>query len=252
MKRTTAVFRSGAAVAGAAVLSLGLALGAPAFGQPLVTPERLENGAPYSFADLIEQVSPAVVSIDVTVETDSPFGFGAAPSGEIPDELLPFFRQFGIDPEDIPEQPPEATAQGSGFFISPDGYIVTNNHVVNNATSVTVVLKDGDEIDAEIIGTDENTDLAVLKVERSAPFPFVEFAEESSIRVGDWVVAMGNPFGLGGTATAGIVSATGREISNTVYNEFLQIDASINRGNSGGPTFDLRGNVVGVNSQIFS
>jgi serine protease Do len=206
------------------------------------------SGAPISFADLIERVSPAVVSVNVTTEVEAPFpdqfDFEGAPPG-----LDEFFRQFRRDFYD--EQPQEGMSLGSGFLISPDGYIVTNNHVVDHARSVVVTMREGEEVDAEIVGVDESTDLAVLKIVSDDPLPFVEFAEGAQVRVGDWVVAVGNPFGLGGTATAGIVSASGREIGGT-YNDFLQIDAPINRGNSGGPTFDLEGRVVGVNSQIFS
>jgi serine protease Do len=208
----------------------------------------LSNGAPFSFADLIERVSPAVVSVNVTTESELPsledFDFDGAPPG-----LEEFFRQFRRDFDD--GEPREGRSLGSGFLISPDGYIVTNNHVVDHATNVVVTLREDEEIDAEIIGVDESTDLAVLKIVVDEPLPYVEFAEGAEVRVGDWVVAVGNPFGLGGTATAGIVSASGREIGGT-YNDFLQIDAPINRGNSGGPTFNLEGRVVGVNSQIFS
>src|SRR5262249_36007924 len=155
-----------------------------------------------------------------------------------------FFRQFRRDFDD--GEPQEGRSLGSGFLISADGYIVTNNHVVNGGTHVTVTLHGDDEVDAEIVGVDESTDLAVLKLVQEGDLPFVEFATEERVRVGDWVVAVGNPFGLGGTATAGIISASGREIGGQ-YNDFLQIDAPINRGNSGGPTFNLDGQVIGVN-----
>ena len=142
-------------------------------------------------------------------------------------------------------------AQGSGFFISADGYIVTNNHVVDHATDVTVTTVDGKTIAAKVIGTDSKTDLALLKVKEGGNYPFVNFASQSP-RVGDWVIAVGNPFGLGGTVTAGIVSARGRDIGSGPYDDFLQIDAPVNRGNSGGPTFNTEGEVVGVNTAIFS
>ena len=142
-------------------------------------------------------------------------------------------------------------AQGSGFFISPDGYIVTNNHVVEHATDVTVTTSEGKTIPARVIGTDPKTDLALLKVKEGSDYPYVSFASQAP-RVGDWVIAVGNPFGLGGTVTAGIVSARGRDIGAGPYDDFLQIDAPVNHGNSGGPTFNGQGEVVGVNTAIFS
>jgi len=208
-------------------------------------------GAPVSFADLIEQVSPAVVSVNVVSEQ------------EVSDlsELERFFDRFRNGPapegqEEEDEGPTrEARSLGSGFFISGDGYIVTNNHVIEGATQIEVVLEDGRELEAELVGADAATDLAVLKVDEAGSFPHVSFGNSSALRRGDWVVAVGNPFGLGGTATAGIVSAVGepgdRGRSST-YTDYLQIDAAINRGNSGGPTFDLYGQVVGVNTAIYS
>lgn len=216
--------------------------------QPLVI--AAPNGAPMSFADLIERVSPAVVSINATVT--APAGPNAVPNLEnLPPQFREWMeREFG---NRAPQQR-EGRSLGSGFFISADGHVVTNNHVIANATEITIDLPDGGELPARVIGTDPLTDIALLQVtiDDDRSFPFVTLAEEPNIRVGDWVVAVGNPFGLGGTATAGIVSATGREIATTAYNDFIQIDAPINRGNSGGPTFDLHGNVIGVNSQIFS
>jgi serine protease Do len=223
-------------------------------GKPIaVTPPA---GAPMSFADLIERVSPAVVSVQVTTEikvADRNTAFN-------PFRGLPGFDEYedrfgnknGEEDEGEPEADQEGNALGSGFFIDPRGYIVTNHHVVENAREVTVTLKSGDQLEAEIVGTDEQTDLAVLKVKKSGSYPFVEFATKAKPRVGDWVVAVGNPFGLGGTATAGIVSADGRELLGGNYNDFIQIDAPINRGNSGGPTFNLNGEVIGVNTAIFS
>lgn len=215
------------------------------------------RGAPISFADLIEQVSPAVVSVNVVSEREisglSDFEefmerFRGAPGFE---EFLERRREEqGENPE---PRTREARSLGSGFFISADGLVVTNNHVVADATQIEVVLADGRELEAELVGTDRQTDLAVLRVTESGSYPHVDFAEEMNLRKGDWVVALGNPFGLGGTATAGIVSAFGRELGpDSPYTDFLQIDASINRGNSGGPTFDLNGRVVGVNTAIFS
>ncbi len=214
--------------------------------------DRLANGAPMSFADLIERVSPAVVSIDVEAEQRVARFEGFEEELErLPPPFREFFREFGGPGAD--GRPRRRLSSGSGFVISEDGYVVTNYHVVADADAVTVSLRDGPEFDARIVGTDPSTDLAVVKVESDEPLPHVEFAKADP-RVGDWVVAVGNPFRLGGTATAGIVSATGRELGGQFgnYNDFLQIDAPINPGNSGGPTFDLDGNVVGVNSQISS
>jgi len=214
-------------------------------------------GAPMSFADLIERVEPAVVSVNVVSER------------EVNDlgDMEEFFEQFrglpGLDDfleqrrqqqdEDEEPQTQEARSLGSGFFISQDGYIVTNNHVVKDAVQIEVVTNDGKELEAELIGTDPDTDLAVIKVKDKGTYPYVRFGNSHDLRKGDWVVALGNPFGFSGTATAGILSADGRELGNdSPYTDFLQIDAAINRGNSGGPTFDLHGNVVGVNTQILS
>lgn len=211
----------------------------------------LQPGAPVTFADLIEKVSPAVVSINVIVRESSPVT-GVENLDELPEGLREWLeRQMpGLNQRRSPE-PREGRSLGSGFLISADGYLVTNHHVVSKATEITVRFEDGKEFDAELIGSDQRTDLAVLKIEGKKDFPHVKFADGVKVRVGDWVVAVGNPYGLGGTATAGIVSATGREIGSSAY-DFLQVDASINRGNSGGPTFDLYGNVIGVNSQILS
>jgi serine protease Do len=162
--------------------------------------------------------------------------------------LKPFGEQGGAFPR-IPSAP--VMAEGSGFFISADGYIVTNNHVVQNAKTVTVTMDDGKTLDARVVGTDPKTDLALLKVNQAGDYPYVSFAKNAP-RVGDWVVAIGNPYGLGGTATAGIVSAEGRDIGDGPYDRFLQIDAPINKGNSGGPAFNEEGQVVGVNTAIFS
>lgn len=207
-------------------------------------------GAPVSFADLIEQVSPAVVSVNVVSEQ------------EISDlsNMERFFERFRNGaPESEDEESEgntrEARSLGSGFFISGDGYIVTNNHVVEGATEIEVVLEDGREFDVELVGSDPETDLAVLKVNEPSTFTYVEFASSKNLRRGDWVVAVGNPFGLGGTATSGIVSAVGKpgdRARSSTYTDYLQIDAAINRGNSGGPTFDLYGRVVGVNTAILS
>ncbi len=223
------------------------------------------------FADVVERVSPAVVSVRVDSEVApvSDRGQGGSPFSAPGFEDLPedhplnrFFREFrGPDgqfenrrggPRERDRQQARPTSQGSGFFISEDGYVVTNNHVVRGGSAFTVVLDDGSELKAELVGTDPRTDLAVLKVDADREFTYVAFADDSNIRVGEWVVAVGNPFGLGGSVTAGIVSARGRDIGAGPYDDFLQIDAAVNRGNSGGPAFNLSGEVVGINTAIFS
>lgn len=206
-------------------------------------------GAPMSFADLIEHVSPAVVTIQASSVPDP--SEANVDLENMPPQMREWLeRQFGG--RAVPQSAQPRQALGSGFFISADGYLVTNNHVVEGATEITIGTAGGETYPARVIGLDPQTDLALLKVDEDIEFPFVTLEDQPHYRVGDWVVAVGNPFGLGGTATAGIISATGREIGNSTYNDFLQIDAPINRGNSGGPTFSLDGKVVGVNSQIFS
>ncbi|HEX4180175.1 MAG TPA: Do family serine endopeptidase [Caulobacteraceae bacterium] len=209
-------------------------------------------GAPMSFADIFDKVSPAVVTIDVTSHLDAraAIAHGLKIPGLPFNAVPPSPKGGGGDDDDSAPVGPKAQSSGSGFFISTDGYIVTNNHVVENADDIKVTLKDGREMPAKIVGRDEATDLAVIKVDGSN-FPFVDFENSAKPRVGDWVLAVGNPFGLGGTATAGIVSAYGRSIGDQ-FVDFIQIDAPINRGNSGGPTFDIYGRVIGVNSAIFS
>ncbi|MGJ3263199.1 MAG: Do family serine endopeptidase [Salinarimonas sp.] len=214
-----------------------------------------------SFADVVERVRPAVVSVRTRIGADAAMatgrGFPGLPPGmDIPEDspLHEFFERFRGGGNGLaPRAPaPRRGAQGSGFFISGDGYLVTNNHVVEGAETVEVLMDDGSTFDAEIVGLDPKTDLALLKVEeRDEAFPFVEFAPQAP-RVGDWVVAIGNPFGLGGTVTAGIVSARGRDIGAGPYDDFLQIDAPVNQGNSGGPAFDQTGQVIGVNTAISS
>jgi serine protease Do len=174
-------------------------------------------------------------------------------SGSLPPELRRFFEQRGAGRSQAqPESQEPVRATGSGFFISRDGYIVTNNHVVENAATITVRTNDDRELKAKLVGRDPATDLAVVKVD-GGTYPYVSFEDKAKPRVGDWVIAVGNPFGLGGTATAGIVSALARQnVSGSSYVDYMQIDAPINRGNSGGPSFDLNGRVVGVNSAIFS
>ena len=210
------------------------------------------QGAPLSFADIFQQVAPAVVQIDVKTRVQRPAGVLQIPGfGAVPIPGGPRGGGSGEEGED--DNSTTALGAGSGFLISADGFIVTNNHVVENAEEIKVKFSDGRELKARLIGRDPLTDLAVIKVEGSS-FPFVSFEDKAEPRVGDWVIAVGNPFGLGGTATAGIVSAKARDIggNENPYTDFIQIDAAINRGNSGGPTFDIYGRVIGVNTAIFS
>jgi len=238
-------------VGGAAI---SLATGYPAGAQVAQNDDTVMNrvvpadGAPASFADLTEQLQPAVVNIATrqSVEVNrNPFA--GTPFAEL------FNRRGGNQP-----QTREAQSLGSGFIISADGVVVTNNHVVapnNRATleEITVTMPDGREYEAELVGADAASDLAVLKINSNETFPFVKFGDSSAARVGDWVVAIGNPFGLGGTVTSGIVSAVYRNTGQGgAYDRYIQTDAAINRGNSGGPLFDMRGNVIGINNAIFS
>jgi serine protease Do len=206
---------------------------------------------PQGFADIVEKVKPAVISVRVKMRTE------ASTSGDGDDLPFPkgspmekFFKRFGMPDGGLPRGRRFGTAQGSGFLISSDGYAVTNNHVVEKATNVEVTTDDGKTHSAKVIGTDPRTDLALIKID-GANFPYVKLADTPP-RIGDWVLAVGNPFGLGGTVTAGIVSARGRDIGTGPYDDFLQIDAPVNKGNSGGPTFNTEGSVIGVNTAIFS
>jgi serine protease Do len=205
---------------------------------------------PVGFADIVEKVKPAVISVRVKMER--PLASGPS-SEELPfppgSPFDRFFRRFGM-PNGGEGGHEIVTGQGSGFFITADGYAVTNNHVVQNAETVQVTTDDGKTYGAKVIGADPRTDLALIKVD-GKDFPYVKFGDAAP-RVGDWVLAVGNPFGLGGTVTAGIVSARGRDIGAGPYDDFIQIDAPVNKGNSGGPTFDVEGNVIGVNTAIFS
>jgi serine protease Do len=219
-----------------------------------------------SFADVVEKVSPAVVSVLVssrvepTAANGSQFFFSGPGFDALPDDspLKQLFKHFQEQEKHQHQHGDHGgklrpTAQGSGFFISEDGYLVTNNHVVKGGGAFSVRMDDGTEYDAKLIGTDPRTDLAVLKVDgKGKKFTYVQWADDSKVRVGDWVVAVGNPFGLGGTVTAGIVSARGRDIGAGPYDDFIQVDAAVNHGNSGGPDFDLNGEVVGINTAIFS
>ena len=222
-----------------------------------LTEQARKMPAPVGFADIVAKVKPAVISVRVKVDGGSAtIGLGDD-NNQIPPGLREFFRRFGMpnfpnDPHHLPRGRGHNVimGQGSGFFISADGYAVTNNHVVDKAESVEVKTDDGKTHKAKVIGTDPRTDLALIKVE-GGPFPYVKLSDKTP-RIGDWVLAVGNPFGLGGTVTAGIVSARGRDIGANAYDDFIQIDAPVNKGNSGGPTFDTEGNVIGVNTAIFS
>ena len=259
MKKT--IFSSAAAGALAAVMIGGAAL-STASAEPVNRPTAASPsmGAPASFADIVQRVAPAVVSIDVEGKVDprlAAFGEDGDSQGDDQGQgsdqgsgQFDFRKLFPQGPDGAP--PPKMQATGSGFFISGDGYIVTNNHVVEGADKITVRTSDDRTFKATLVGRDAATDLAVVKVEGQG-FPYVSFEDRAKPRVGDWVVAVGNPFNLGGTATAGIVSALGRDkVSGSSYVDYMQIDAPINRGNSGGPTFDMSGRVVGVNTAIFS
>jgi serine protease Do len=250
-------------LASVAVASLGVAgvLGGnaftpthPAYAAAVSTADLPQN-AP-SFAPLIDRVKASVVSVKVKIAAEDGEADGQV-SGQmdnLPPEIQKFFKQFGGQPNGggAPEgKRPMMMGEGSGFFVSADGYIVTNNHVVQKAKTVTVTTLDGKTLDAKVVGTDPKTDLALIKVSEAGDYPFVAFSKEAP-RIGDWVVAIGNPYGLGGTVTAGIISAEGRDIGDGPYDRFLQIDAPINRGNSGGPTFNMKGEVVGVNTAIYS
>jgi len=247
------------ATALSATLSLAPSLPVHAESAAQVAPQQ-------GFADLAEKVMPAVVSVEVNLanvaddssdEDGSGNSQGAVPNSPGDNPFGDFFNQFPQFRGQIPQQQQPSRprgggmAQGSGFIISADGYAVTNNHVVQNADKVSVKLNDGTEFPAKVIGTDPKTDLALIKIEAKQKFDFVKFATNDP-RVGDWVMAVGNPFGLGGTVTTGIISARGRDIGSGPYDDFLQIDASINRGNSGGPAFNLNGEVVGINTAIYS
>ncbi len=212
------------------------------------------------FAGLVERVRPAVITV---IAKKSDHASLKAPNMEapnLPDNFKEFFKRFGL-PDELGKRfkapqwgwapPGQARGHGSGFFISSDGHIVTNNHVIAGADEIKVRMADGKMLDAKLVGKDQKTDLAVLKVKGSG-FAHVSFGDSDQTRVGDWVVAVGNPFGLSGTATAGIVSARGRDIGSGPYDDFIQIDAPINRGNSGGPTFNRKGQVIGVNTAIYS
>ena len=247
-------FRPARAIVGASLLSASVFAGVPAallFADGAAAQEgRSFHVAPASFADLADKVRPAVVSVNV--KSRGSVGDVSNRDFPIPDlppdsPLRDFFDQFK---HGQPERRP-TRAQGSGFLISPDGYIVTNHHVADKADEIEITFENEEKYKAKIVGSDSRTDIALLKIESNKKFPnWLEF-DDTPPRVGDWVLAVGNPFGLGGTVTAGIVSAAGRDIGSGPY-DFLQIDAAVNRGNSGGPAVDLNGKVVGVNTAIYS
>ena len=233
----------------------------------LGTPARAADSSmqhPVGFADIVAKVKPAVISVRVKLSGAAEPALNRDDEQQIPAQpgspLDRFFRQFGDQfgqqfgrqfGPNAPRSHETITGEGSGFFISADGYAVTNNHVVDHAKSVQVTTDDGIVYTAKVVGTDAKTDLAVIKIDGRNDFPYVKFTDHAA-QVGDWVVAVGNPFGLGGTVTAGIVSARGRDIGAGPYDDYVQIDAPINKGNSGGPAFDVSGNVIGVNTAIFS
>lgn len=214
----------------------------------IAAPSRGQTLPPNSFADLVDQVGDAVVNIT----TSSVVAGRTGPQPQVPEgsPLEDFFNDF-LDDQNPDRQARRSNALGSGFVISEDGFIVTNNHVIEGADEITVEFRSGDLLEAELIGTDPNTDIALLKVTSDAPLPFVPFGDSDVARVGDWVMAMGNPLGQGFSVSVGIVSARERSLSGT-YDDFIQTDAAINRGNSGGPLFNLDGEVIGVNTAILS
>lgn len=231
--------RRGSRVLLALGLGLALALG------PISQAEA--RGAPESFADLADQISPSVVNITTSAMVAAPTDGGPiVPKGSPFEDFFEQFNQDGQDPGPQREQ-----ALGSGFVISADGYIVTNNHVIEGADEIEIEFFDKTRLKAKVVGTDLKTDIALLKVDTDRELPFVSFGDSDVMRVGDWVMAMGNPLGQGFSVSAGIISARGRELSGT-YDDFLQTDAAINKGNSGGPLFNMDGQVVGVNTAILS
>jgi serine protease Do len=227
------------------VLTAAFAMSAPM----ALAPAAFARPAPDSFADLANQLLPVVVNISTTQTVTAAAGVPQLPADLPPDSPL---RQLFKDMDKGKNVPRHVTSLGSGFIIDPSGIIVTNNHVVEDADEITVTLNDGTSLPAKLIGRDDKTDLALLKVVPKKPLPSSHFGNSDKARVGDWVMAIGNPFGLGSTVTTGIVSARNRDIAAGPYDDFIQTDAPINRGNSGGPLFDMDGNVVGVNSAIFS
>ena len=247
------------AVAAALALSLGgiTVIAKTRVALPETSPLALEHSVqhvPVSFSGLIERVQPAVVNITID-GTMLPEMGDKIPDLALPDnpEFKEFFERFFKRSPALPgQQGHKVHGVGSGFIVTAEGHIVTNSHVIEKASKIHVVLNDGQRLLAEVVGRDTKTDLALLKVDAKDDLPYVAFGDSDEAKPGDWVVAIGNPFGLGGTATTGIISARGRDINSGPYDDYLQIDAPINRGNSGGPLFDLSGRVIGVNTAIFS
>ena len=255
LDRRFALMASAAAIAGA-MAAAGLALAAP----PEAPAQPAERSGPPSFAAIVQSVKPAVISVRAKVSETNSEDMSSQDNGH--EQRRPpffrrppfdrFFREHGIP--NFPDgggHPRFALAQGSGFFISADGYVVTNGHVVSDSQSVEIETDVHKTYKAKVVGTDPKTDVALLKVDGRSDFPYVAFADAVP-QVGDWVLAVGNPYGLGGTVTAGIVSARGRDIGTSPYDDFIQIDAPVNKGNSGGPAFDESGKVVGVTTAIYS
>lgn len=255
--RRLALLASAAGLAIAVVATGTSGFNTPNFPSAIATAHADTMQRSTGFADVVERVKPAVISVrvkvDATAKMTSMNDNDEANPMQPGAPLEKFFEQFGGRgmPKGFPQGKRAVTGEGSGFFISADGYAVTNNHVVDHAKTVQITMDDGSVYDAKVVGSDPKTDLALIKVDANKSFPFVKFADRDP-RVGDWVVAVGNPFGLGGTVTAGIVSARGRDIGSGPYDDYIQIDAPINKGNSGGPAFNMDGEVIGVNTAIFS
>jgi serine protease Do len=245
---TTVASLGALAVVGSSIVAPHDTFSSPAYAQSATRP--------VGFADIVEKVKPSVISVRVKMADTTPQVSMNGQEFNVPpgSPFEQFFKRFGQPDGQSPANPRKRNftmGQGSGFLISADGYAVTNNHVVDKADSVEVTTDDGKTYSAKVIGTDPRSDLALIKISGRSDFPFVRLSDNAP-RIGDWVLAVGNPFGLGGTVTAGIVSARGRDIGAGPYDDFIQIDAPVNKGNSGGPTFDVDGNVIGVNTAIFS
>ena len=253
-----------------AALALTTALTAPALVVPmLMAPAAIAGEATHDFADLAAKVTPAVVNVAVTMKagagddemkmsdnddegtTPAPRG-GRSGQSQMEEFMRQFAERFGQQGQGQKRPQPKQQAVGTGFIVDPSGIIVTNNHVAGSAEKITVTLADGRKFPAKLLGADAKTDLAVLQVKTDKPLPYVEFGDTTTVRVGQSVMAVGNPFGLGGTVTTGIVSARGRDIQSGPFDDYIQTDAAINRGNSGGPLFDMDGKVIGINTAIFS
>jgi serine protease Do len=248
-----------------AALAITTALTAPALIVPALTaPSAIagEATAPHDFSELAAKVTPAVVNVSVTMKAggssddDEEVQMSGRDRGsqkQLEEFMRQFAERFGQPGGKMQQRPqPKAQAVGTGFIVDPSGIIVTNNHVAGKADTITVTMSDGRKLKAKLLGSDEKTDLAVLKVESDKALPYVQFGDPAKVKVGQPVMAVGNPFGLGGTVTTGIVSARGRDIQSGPFDDYIQTDAAINRGNSGGPLFDMDGKVIGINTAIFS